>query len=93
MVFKNLQSPARKMEIPTQETSDGHVELAFLPGLAGPRHGMVQKQVTAQGWLMSTPEGDDQIDADALGARWLSPAGPPAIPLLSLTKIRVLNPA
>ena len=32
-------------------------------------------------------------DADALGARWLSPAGPPAIPLLSLTKIRVLNPA
>src|SRR5208337_1190965 len=32
-------------------------------------------------------------DADALGTRWLSPAGPPAIPLLSLTKIRVLNPA
>ena len=32
-------------------------------------------------------------DADAPGARWLSPAGPPAIPLWSLTKIRVLNPA
>jgi len=53
-----------------------------------------QKQVTAQGWLMSTPEGRrPRSDADALGARWLSPAGPPAIPLLSLAKIRVLNPA
>ncbi len=79
-----------------------YIRIAYMqPTIAGSRvadHrcflGMVQKQVTAQGWLMSTPEGDAPgSDADALGARWLSPAGPPAIPLSLLTKIRVLNPA
>ena len=55
---------------------------------------MVQKQVTAQGWLMSTPEGDAP---DPTLTRWglagCRQLDPPAIPLLSLTKIRVLNPA
>src|SRR5208337_229299 len=39
--------------------------------------GMVQTQVTAQGWLGSTPEGDaPRSEAGAQGARWLSPARP-----------------
>ena len=36
---------------------------------------MVQKRVTAQGWLGSTPEGQrPRSEASALGARWLLPA-------------------
>ena len=68
--------------------------MRFTYGLLCDVDGMVQKQVTAQGWLMSMPEGDaPDPTLMRLVTRRLSPAGPPAIPLLSLTKIRVLNPA
>ena len=38
-------------EIPTSRRSDGHVELAFLPGLAGPRHGPESHQMLTHGSL------------------------------------------
>ena len=42
---------------------------------------------------MSTPEGRrPRSEADALGLAGCRQLAPPAIPLLSLTKIRVLNP-
>jgi len=56
--------------------------------------GMVQKQVTAQGWLMSTPEGRrPQIRGWRAGGSLAVASSTPATPLLSPAKIRELNHA
>jgi hypothetical protein len=47
----NNTPPRSRLEFPL-----GFSEAA--PSMSSPKSGMVQKQVTAQGWLMSTPEGD-----------------------------------
>ena len=54
--------------------------------------GMVQKQVTAQGWLMSTPEGRrPQIRGWRAGGSLAVASSTPATPLLSPAKIRESN--
>jgi len=55
---------------------------------------MVQTQVTAQGWLGSTPEGRrPQIRGWRAGASLAVASSTPATPLLSPAKIRALNHA
>jgi len=56
--------------------------------------GMVQTQVTAQGWLGSTPEGRrPQIRGWRAGGSLAVASSTPATPLLSPAKIRELNHA
>src|SRR5271157_6383609 len=55
---------------------------------------MVQTQVTAQGWLGSTPEGrSPQIRGWRAGGSLAVASSTPATPLLSPAKIRVSNHA
>jgi len=55
---------------------------------------MVQTQVTAQGWLGSTPEGRrPQIRGWRAGGSLVVASSTPATPLLSPAKIRELNHA
>src|SRR5208337_2617552 len=55
---------------------------------------MVQTQVTAQGWLGSTPEGRrPQIRGWRAGGSLPVASSTPATPLLSPAKVRELNPA
>jgi len=62
--------------------------------LALPEDGMVQTQVTAQGWLGSTPEGRrPQIRGWCAGGSLVVASSTPATPLLSPAKIRELNHA
>src|SRR5208337_3511618 len=64
------------------------------PSLNRALRGMVQTQVTAQGWLGSTPEG--RRPQDPRLARWgplAVASSTPATPLLSPAKIRELNHA
>src|SRR5208337_304556 len=89
--------PRRERDVPTVEdwrplvAEDGPVTRP-LPEPAFTRHG--SKAGHSSGVAdVDARRRRPRSDADAPGARWLSPAGPPAIPLLLLTKIRVLNPA
>jgi hypothetical protein len=66
--------------------------LPVLPVRAAVFEGMVQKQVTAQGWLMSTPEGRrPQIRGWRAGGSLAVASSTPATPLLSPAKIRESN--
>jgi hypothetical protein len=57
------------------------------------KRGMVQTQVTAQGWLGSTPEGRrPQIRGWRAGGSFALASSTPATPLCSPAKIRQLNP-
>ncbi len=61
---------------------------------AGGSRGMVQTQVTAQGWLGSTPAGRrPQIRGWRAGGSLAVDSSTPATPLLSPAKIRELNHA
>jgi len=64
------------------------------PSLNRALRGMVQTQVTAQGWLGSTPEGRrPQIRGWRAGGSLAVASSTPATPLLSPAKIRELNHA